>query len=241
MKKIILFCITAIFCITVTKAQTDFSLGADFVSSYMWRGVAIAGTSIQPSMKLTTGDFSIVAWGSVDIAGKGYKEINFLSEYNIGNFTVGLYDYWWNGEGAFDFLNFDKDSGSHVLETALAYTFGFGLKLKWSTIFAGASDKFMGDNGKLKKAYSSYLEVGYSFKIQDVDLMAMVGVSPWRSNVMHTKAYPYATDGLAVTDISLKATKAIAITDKFSLPVFGHLAFNPATEDIFFVFGLSFK
>ena len=241
MKRFILFFITAIFYMPViTKAQTDFSLGADLVSSYMWRGVAVAGTSIQPSMKLTTGGFSIEAWGSVDIAGNGYKEINFLSEYNIGNFTVGLSDYWWNGEGAFDFLHFDKDSGSHVLETSLAYTFGFGLKLKWSTIFAGAGDKYLDDNGKLKKAYSSYLEVGYSFKIQDVELMAMLGVSPWRSNVMHTKAYPYATDGFAVTDISLKASKAIAITDKFSLPVFGHLAFNPATEDIFFIFGLSF-
>ena len=57
---------------------------------------------------------------------------------------------------------------------------------------------------------------------------------------MYTNGYPYATDGFAVTSLSLTASKEIAITDKFSLPVFGQVTFNPAKEDVFLVFGFSF-
>ena len=229
-----------LFVCTTTKAQPDFSFGADFVSSYMWRGMAVAGTSIQPSMDLTAGGFGIGAWGSVDISGNGYKEINLSLTYSVNGFSIGLSDYWWNGEDAFDFFNFEKNSCPHYLDVNLGYEFDFGLHLEWNTIVAGAGDKYLGNNGKSKRAFSSYFEAGYSFNIQDVELTAALGFTPWNSAVMYTEAYPYATNGFAVNNISLKASKDITVTDKFSLPVFGQLAFNPATEDVFLIFGISF-
>ena len=223
-----------------TKAQVDFSLGADFVSSYMWRGVAVAGTSIQPSMDLALGGFSLGAWGSVDVSGTGYKEVDLSLLYSLNGFSIGLSDYWWNGEGAFDYFDFGKGSCSHYLEVNLGYEFDFGLHLEWNTIIAGAGDKYPGKDGKLKRAFSSYFEVGYSLNISDVQLTAALGITPWNSAVMYTGIYPYATNGFAVNNISLKASKDIVITDKFSIPVSGQLAFNPATEDVFLIFGISF-
>ena len=46
-------------------------------------------------------------------------------------------------------------------------------------------------------------------------------------------------NGFAVTNVSLKATKELKITDTFSVPVFAGIAANPSTEKAFFIFGLS--
>ncbi len=245
MNKITSFIIVALLLAPVTgKAQCDFSVGADFVSSYVWRGAATAGTSIQPSMGLSASGFNVGAWGSVDISGQGYKEVDLSVSYTIGGFRFGLTDYWWDGEGAFDYFDFKKDESSHLLEANLGYKFGFGLELSWNTVVAGAGDKYA-DGDDTKRTFSTYVEAGYSFAIKDVNLIAAIGASPWKSDVLYTgyekDGQQYGTDGFAVTNISLAASKDVAITDKFSMPLFGQLAFNPAKEDVFLVFGLSFN
>ena len=240
MNKIFSFIIAAMLLMPVTsKAQTDFSFRADFVSSYMWRGVATAGASIQPAMGLTAGGFSIGTWGSVEVAGFGYKEVDLAIGYSVGGFSIGLTDYWWDGEGAFNYFKFKEDQHSHLLEVNLGYELESGLSFSWNTMVARTGDKYL-DDSETKRAYSTYVEAGYSFDVKDVNLTASLGFNPWKSNVLYTDAYPYATDGLAVTNISLTASKSISISDRFSLPVFSQLAFNPATEDVFLVFGISF-
>jgi hypothetical protein len=245
MNKIVFFIITALLLAPARgKAQCEFSAGADFVSSYVWRGVATAGTSIQPSMDLSVGGFSIGAWGSVDMAGQGYKEVDLAASYTIGGFYVGLTDYWWNGEDAFDYFHFKKDESSHLLEASLGYEFDFGLGFSWNTMIAGTGDQYI-DGESTKRAFSTYAEVGYSFAVKEVELTAAVGASPWNSNVLYTgyerDEQQYGTSGFAVTNISLAASKEVTITDRFSPSLFGQLAFNPAKEDVFLVFGLSFK
>ena len=241
MNKIFLLIISALLLLSrSTKAQIDFCFGADFVSSYVWRGIASSGTSIQTSMGLTAGGLSVEAWGSVDISGSGYKEIDLSLVYSSNSFSIGLSDYWWSGEGAFDYFDLKKDSCSHYLELNLGYEFDFGLHMSWNTIVAGSGDKYTDNGGKSKRAFSSYFETGYSLSINDVKLTAALGFSPWKSDVFYIGAYPYATDGFAVNNISLKAAKNITVTDRFSLPASGKLVFNPATEDVFLIFGISF-
>ncbi len=243
MNRTISFIIAALLAAPATgKTQCDFSAGADFVSSYVWRGVYTAGTSIQPSMGLNAGGFGIGAWGSVDIAGSGYKEVDLSASYTVGGFRFGLTDYWWDGEDAHDYFDFKKDESSHLLEVNLGYDFDFGLALSWNTMVAGAGDKYA-DGNDVQRAFSTYAEAGYSYSVKDVNLLFSVGASPWRSNVLYT-AYEkdgqmYGTDGFAITNISLTASKAIAFSDRFSLPIYGRLAFNPTTEDVFFVFGFT--
>jgi hypothetical protein len=109
--------------------------------------------------------------------------------------------------------------------------------LSWNTMFAGA-DKYLDSGGKSKQAFSTYIEATYRFLIRDIKLDANIGCSPWRSMAQHTSGYPYATDGFAVVDLSLKATKTLKITEKYALDLFGHIILNPAKEDAFFVFGI---
>lgn len=233
----------AVMALTVTaftsKAQTKFSVGGDLISSYVWRGTYGAGTSVQPSIAFKAGSFSVGTWGSVDIAGNNKKEIDLTASYSFGNLSIGLTDYWWNGENSHDYFQFKKDASSHFLEANLNYKFKSGFAFSWNTMFLGSGDKYVSDKGKAKRAYSTYTEVSYLFSVGLVDLSTSIGVSPWNSRVQYTSSYDYATNGFAVTNIALKATKSIEITDKFNLPVFGQLIVNPATENTFLVFGVS--
>ena len=232
-----------------SRAETEFSVGGDLVSSYVWRGIYNAGASFQPSVGLTAGGFSIGFWGSSDFS-LGAKEVDLSLAYTIGGFSIGLTDYWWSGEGALDYFQlFKKDANSHLLELNLGYGFDFGLSLSLNTFLAGAQDKYPDeDEMDMKRSFTTYFEAGYDFSIKDVNLTAAVGFSPWNKTHAYTGGsvfmggvpYDYSTDGFAVNNISLTAKKDIAITDKFSLPVFGQLSFNPAIEDVFLVFGISF-
>ena len=46
---------------------------------------------------------------------------------------------------------------------------------------------------------------------------------------------------LLFTNVALKATTAIRITDSFSLPIFAQAIWNPCLEDAHLVFGITLK
>lgn len=206
-------------------------VGFDFVSSYIWRGCYNANASVQPTLGITTGNFSVTAWGSVDFDGK-YKEADLTAAYAIGGLTLSLTDYYWTPSSdryTEKYFRFGADS-PHMVEVGAAYNFGerFPLTLAWNTMLFGADR----DNDG-KQNYSTYAEISYPFAVRGVDMVAAVGFTPWATENM------YGTTGFAVSNVSLGATKAIRFSDKFSLPVFTRLIWNPAREDVNFVGGFS--
>ena len=72
------------------------------------------------------------------------------------------------------------------------------------------------------------------FTVKGVQLNAAVGCSPWRSE-------QYKNDDFAVTNVSLKATKEIHFNERFSLPVYTQVIWNPNREDVHFVFGITIR
>ena len=229
MKKIVL-AIVVLMSVVGVKAQ-EFSVRADVVSSYVWRGVqqGSGGFNIQPSLGFSVGGLSIGAWGSAGIGGD-VKEVDFAIAYEIAGLSIGLTDYWWDGNGA---GNYDDYENAHHLEVNAGYTLpieSFPLSLSWNTFVAGN----VGSNAEDKKAYTSYFAASYPFTVKDISLEAAVGFNP-----MATDLYGGYYDGFAFTDISLKATKEIKIGD-FTLPLFGQIIVAPKLKDIFFVAGISF-
>ncbi|HBE43636.1 MAG TPA: hypothetical protein DDW27_21060, partial [Bacteroidales bacterium] len=56
-----------------TKKNSDFNIGMDIYSTYIWRGTKYGrGPHFQPEMKFTTGGLTTGIWGSVDF--NGYSE-----------------------------------------------------------------------------------------------------------------------------------------------------------------------
>ena len=92
----------------------------------------------------------------------------------------------------------------------------------------------------LSETQSEY-EIG-PFKLAGLDWTAEIGATPWANDFYNVSADPECSgsDGFAVCDISLGASKEIKITDSFSVPAFAKVTVNPRTEGAYFVFGLSF-
>lgn len=233
MKKMIVAMIALAFALGVKaqkNSELEFSIGADLVSSYVWRGAYQTGVSAQPGLGLEVGGFSVSAWGNIDLFGGLFKEVDFTVGYSISGISLAVTDYWWAGENTYKYFNYKNKTTDHLWEATVGYTLPvetFPLSLKWNTFFAGAD---VTKGSEEKRAYSTYIEASYPFSVKNIGLEAGLALTPGESL--------YASKA-SLVGISLKATKEVKISDGFSLPVFGQIIANPRSEGIFFVFGIS--
>jgi hypothetical protein len=176
---------------------------------------------------------SLTAWGSYGLVNPAdTKEFDLTLGYTIGGLNIGITDYWFD-RGGLDpdgrYFKYDAHGTNHVFEANIGYDFGFA-SLQWFTNFAGND----GTNKDGKRAYSSYFEAVVPFKLASVDWTATAGAVP-------SYTTSYGTSGFAVTNLSLKATKEIKVTDSFSIPVFGQVVGNPCSQYAYLVFGLTLQ
>lgn len=82
--------LTVDLCAQDRQRGVEISGGTDLVSGYVWRGVWEAGVSLQPTLALAAGNFSVTAWGSVDFAATSYKEMDLTMAYALGPVTFSL-------------------------------------------------------------------------------------------------------------------------------------------------------
>jgi hypothetical protein len=218
-------------------AQQDsakFSVNADLVSSYVWRGITQGSTkggspNFQPSVTFTDAKFSIGSWGSGSFSGD-VKEVDLFATYAFSDaFSVTVTDYNWNfTKSYFDYKNAETD---HLYEGTLAFagTKSFPLSASINTIFYGDDKNTKGNN-----AYSTYVELGYPLT---KDTKAFLGASLLDSPGLYT---PGKEKGFAVINVGIKSTKEIKVSQTFSLPVYGIVGVNPSAETAYFVVGISF-
>ena len=102
--------------------------------------------------------------------------------------------------------------------------------MQWYTNFTGND----GVTKSGKRAYSSYFEINVPFKLATLDWTATLGAVPYATSF-------YDTTGFAVTNVAVRATKDIKITDTFSIPIFGQIIASPRQQTAFFVFGFTLQ
>ena len=230
MKKIVLMAMmfaTGIGAMAQDEVET--TIAADVVSQYIWRGQDLGSVSLQPTLGIGYKGLSLTAWGSVGLSEPSdTKEFDLTLAYTKGGFNIGITDYWFNTPEERYFL-YDANKTSHVFEANIGYDFG-AASIQWFTNFAGND----GLNKDGKRAYSSYLELSAPFKLASVDWSATVGAVPYATDF-------YGVDGFAVTNLALKATKDIKVTDSFSIPVVAQVAANPSTQKAYLVFGFTLQ
>lgn len=236
-KRVGMLAIAAMAAAVTVSAQDEVeaTVAADFVNQYIWRGQDLGDVSVQPTLGIAYKGFSLSGWGSVGLSDKDdTKEFDLTAAYTIGGFHVGITDYWFNSPNS-KYFAYAAHETSHIFEGNLGYDFG-PVALNWYTNFAGNDYKDNGDH-----AYSSYVEVSAPFKFASCDWVATVGAVPYESSAVYTKADGSPIDGFAVTNVSVKAVKDIKVTDTFSVPVFGQIAANPATQKAYLVFGFTLQ
>ena len=235
MKKIVLFAMGLVLSsTTLAQEKVETTICGDFVNEYIWRGLKLADVAVQPTLGVGYKGLSLTAWGSYGLSNKDdVKEFDLTLAYSIGGLHFGITDYWFSemasgGDPDGRYFKYNAHSTNHVFEGNIGYDFGFA-SLQWYTNFAGNDYK---ENGK--RAYSSYFEASVHFQLATVDWKATAAAVPFESP-------QYGTSGFAVTNLSLRATKGIKITDTFSIPIFGQVTANPCSQKAYLVFGFTLQ
>ena len=208
------------------------TVSADLVSGYVWRGLDLGSVAVQPTLGIGWKGLSLSAWGSYALVdANDTKELDLTLGYSIGKLNLGVTDYWFNvgAEPEGRYFKYKAHGTNHLFEANVGYDFGFA-SLQWFTNFAGND----GLNKDGKRAYSSYVEANIPFRVAGVDWTGTVGVVPYVTDL-------YDASGFAVTNLSLRATKEIKVTNSFSLPVFGQVTANPRSEKAYLVFGFTLQ
>lgn len=226
----------AVLMSTAATAQesesVETTIAADVVNQYIWRGVDAGNVSLQPTLGVAYKGLSLTAWGSVGLSeSSDTKEFDFTLGYTTGGLNVGITDYWFSVGQDPDarYFKYDAHGTNHVFEAFVGYDFGV-VSAQWYTNFAGND----GVNKDGKRAYSSYFEVNAPFRLATCEWTATLGAVPYATTT-------YGTTGFAVTNIGLKATKDIKVTDTFSVPIFAGVTGNPCAQKAYLVFGFTLK
>ena len=233
MKRIVLLAMGMVLGGTaLAQEEIETTISGDIVSSYIWRGQDLGDVSLQPTLGIGYQGLSLTAWGNVGLSNAAdTKELDLTLSYTIGGFNIGVTDYWTNagGDPQARYFKYNAHATNHVFEANIGYDFSFA-SLQWYSNFAGND----GMNNDGDRAYSSYFEVNAPFKLATVDWTATAGAVPFATDY-------YGTTGFAVTNLALKATKEIKITDTFSVPVYGQVVANPCSQKAYLVLGFTLQ
>ena len=189
---------------------------SQLLTNYVWRGLYVGGLCLQSEASVGYGGAFIDAW--VNIGPTSWEFSALCPEVDL---TVG-FARW--GFKALIMHMFYFDGMENVTsEVRVGYKVSSKLPLSilWCTRF-WARDHYIGNDGEKHRAYSSYIELGYDFRLPwEMTLEARLGMTPWKS--FYTG---YAGD-FAVVNISATLYKEWKMTDFCRLRVTGQLMLNP--------------
>ena len=251
-----------------TSEESPWSVGADFVSRYIWRGVNLGGSSpsVQPYLEYGFGtedhSFAIGAWGAYSLSGSQTgQEADLYISYTLKEmFSLTFTDYFFPDEtvGRNKYYNYnmdwdkinsgEEDQTGHLVEAALSFngTDNFPVSVMFAMNIWGAdSRKYTEEAGVMvpedKIVMSKYMELGYSTDVKGVGVDVFAGMA--LDNPDTGKGEPegfYGQRAAGIINLGFSLSKEVKITDNYSLPVFGSLITNPEAQNIFMVFGVSF-
>ena len=218
-----------------TAQAEGFKVGADVVSSYVWRGGDMGNSpAIQPTLSYTFPGSAIVvgAWGSYsinDTNANKYNETDLYATIPVGDFCLTITDYYIPDAIAkpnartFDFSN----DGPNVIELSVAYAKD-NLSLLAAINVAG--DKGDALTGKDGTENAKYLEAGYKFYDKDgYTAKAVVGIG---DEDFYGDQYGVGKN----SNIALVNTGISVSKDRYT----ASYVYNPDTEKSSLVFMASF-
>lgn len=241
-----------------SEEPSVFDVKADIMSRYIWRGCDLGGESpsIQPSVLMNLGDsnhtVTLGAWAAYNF-GTSNQEADLYFTYTFKKFlSLTLYDYYFPGNPVYTktqkkYFNYTEGETGHIYEADLS--FNGTDKIPFTLLFA--MNVYGDDKHKVKHTvdsvfvrgdifYSKYIELGYKKNIRGTDFNAFIGAALDDPDEDKGEEGYYYNKSAGIINLGVKVSKAVAITDKYSMPLQGSLVFNPEAEKIYLVFGISF-
>jgi hypothetical protein len=239
---LILFINPSSFLFSQNESASNFSMGADLTSRYIWRGINLGGSSphIQPSVEYTFGNTGISAgaWGSYSLGHSGFAEADlYLSYAPTSWISFTLTDYFFPNDNIFernDYFNYKKNQTRHTLEgmVTIGEFENLPLYLTFAMNFYGADG--VDESGKNLNA--KYFEVGYNGMTRDIAWSVFAGASPDNPG---TGGAGWYGDKPGVINLGVCFAKEFSIAGK-SFPVTSAVIFNPEAGNFYLVTGISF-
>lgn len=220
---------------------------ACLVSHYMWRGIDMAGISIQPEAGVSWRGLSLTAAGSAGFDKDDLQEIDLNLNYQKWGFNIGVTDYWSTGiDEKNRYFYYAEDKTPHQFEANIGYSCKYG-SLQAYTMFWGNDFKANGD-----RAYSTFIELSVPFRAAGLDWDVRAGVTPMESAGTKTIIVPEgAIEGFGIIQYdyfyggkftcnmaSIRATKTLAYKN-VKIPVFAELHANPELKTARFLVGIN--
>ena len=196
--------------------ENKLSVKADFVSSYVWRGMKIGnGPAVQPDVAFKTGGLTIDVWGNCNFSDEDAYETDLSASYKIiisklFFVKVLFLDVYTPDSLEAGYFNKNRHSFEpRVFLNINKFTISGACKLHRNPV-----------DGVYKDAYDKYFEADYLVK-NNINLFIGAGTE------MYTTG-----DDFNVCNIGFSVDKKILVTDTFSIPFSVLAALNPACEKI---------
>jgi len=207
------------------KVGLTYTVGAEVVSNYIWRGIQVAGLGVQPELFVGYGGAYIDLWGSVNAYDWTFTEPHPITKSPLFpevDLSVGFAR--WGLDVKFIAMYYFTGWENYTQEWRLKYRISdkIPLHVLWCTRTFGRDSYYESDSQPQKRAYSSYLEVGYEWYLPyNMHLELNLGMTPWKS------FYTCYQDNFAVVDIDTKLTRYWKIKEHLCLSAYAHLMVNP--------------
>jgi hypothetical protein len=242
-RNIILVC-TIFILIAPQLFSQQSALGADSLSanvqidvhsSLIWRGVALERNPVmQAAFVLHYDQFQAAFYGTQTFGG-GFNATLLQVQYSIasawGTFTPTLTDYYFPGN-RLPFFSFANDgTGAHTLEAALTYQAPKAVPVR---IFAAIN--IFND-----PRFSAYSEAAYSFSIGTIEVSAFLGVLLTPRSAWYSSPHSPVVQHIGINALGFRASYAVQITDKWSLPIAASFVLNPNAGYAYAVASISFR
>jgi hypothetical protein len=219
----------------------SWSASALVTSNYIWRGLYCGGPSLQLDATVGYAGFYVNMWWNIGATDWTFTGFNPEVDFTIGFSRWGLninylhcfyFDKYPDGTSSrfFDFRNHPRGGGGTTGEWRVSYAHPvYTNKCGWTTSVNGlcafrtfGRDGYYDDaTGDLKRAYSTYIEVGVDQTFDhNWSLAARVGITPAKS------LYTAYQGNFAVTLVGLKLTKSWSL-DMGRLNAFAHVMLQP--------------
>ena len=208
------------------------SASATLTSNYIWRGLYVGGLSLQADATIGYGGLFANMWWNVGATNWAFTALNPEVDIAIGFSRWGFqlyyihmyyFDYYADGTRShfFDMHNYAPGGGGTTGEWRMAYRVSNRLPLSiLVALRTFGRDGYLLSYGTLKRAYSTYIELGYDFNLpHEWTLLARLGITPNKS------LYTGYQGNFAVNMISLKLQKQWTMNG-YAIQAFAHTMLN---------------
>ncbi len=243
-------CVSAGFCKVYAAKEAkpahgmSLEIGADVVSSYLWRGQHLGGLSVQPSVTFDWKGLYISGWGNIGADNWMFTYLNPELDITIGYDNYGLkldltHLYYFGGSKYFKGLNDPNNAfGYSTMELHAGLDMGewfriVPLTVDWYTTVLGydpvldeMGKPVINANGNAERAYSTYIELGYTFDLWlGINLGLKVGFTPWQGMYSDYQAVWQDGSTVGINNIQLRAERDFKLGG-LELNVWGEARFN---------------